>query len=840
MSQPWLLPPPVTPSPALIDLVGHPVAASILARRGFDKIERALPFVDPAHYTPAPPTNLIGVDKGARLLLDAVEGSQNMLVWGDFDVDGQTSTALLVAALQELAGRERVRFHIPNRFSEGHGIGLEKLRSILDALAADDFSVDLLLTCDTGIAEAESVAYAKERGLTVVITDHHDLTPEFDDWDSTSSAAPPASSSTSSGNAGGERAVGVRRADAIINPKLQPPDDALRTLPGVGVAYKLIQHLFTLAGCPDKASDFLDLVALGIVADVAEQVHDARFLLQRGLEQLRQTRRTGLLALMEVARLVPQSVDAEAIGFQLGPRMNALGRLDDATVSVELLTTRDPVRAGQLAAAMERLNNERRLLTSQITASALETVERTPSLLDFNGLVLAHSAWHAGIVGIVASRLAEEFGKPTVLLLKPPGDLARGSARSTPGIDIGASIAACSHLLIAHGGHPGAAGVTLLPEQIDAFRRELDRQIAQHTIDDAPVGVQVDAEVELEALSMDLVAALSRVGPFGNGNPTPRFLSRAVTVTSDRRIGKEGTHRRLQVRQTGANGDESGASLPVIWFGGGDVELPVGPLDLLYELSINEYRGERSLQLRYVASRRAQVDAPAVSVAAAAVAATPPAERAIHDLRGAFVDPSTLPAPGEAVWYVEGTALGAVDYAPRTSLLDLASPLLNGAANTLVVWSVPPPHLLAALLDRLEPSAIYLCGQPTADDTLPNVLRGVASMAKYALTRAKAEHGSEHRGEHRGEHGRLPLDRLAARLGTSESVVRHALLWLDARGRLRIVDWAEGDTALIATGDGVDRTAKADLLRARLDEELAEVAAYRRFFLRAPLRSLVR
>ncbi|MEZ4682765.1 MAG: DHHA1 domain-containing protein [Caldilineaceae bacterium] len=234
-----------------------------------------------------------------------------------------------------------------------------------------------------------------------------------------------------------------------------------------------------------------------------------RYLLQLGLEKLRNTKRIGLRVLMEVARINPETVDADSIGFQLGPRMNALGRLEDATVAVELLTARDIIRANQLAGRMERLNQERRVLTSQITAAALDMLDRDPKLLDYNGLVLAHPNWHAGIVGIVASRLVEEFGKPTVLLLTPPGNPARGSARSIPGVDIGGSIAACSHLLLHHGGHPGAAGLALLPENIDRFRRELDRQIELHRDEEIPTGLAIDAEASLNQVTLALAEELS-------------------------------------------------------------------------------------------------------------------------------------------------------------------------------------------------------------------------------------------------------------------------------------------------------------------------------------------
>ena len=801
MPQPWTLRPPAQPSPDLITLVGNrPLVAQLLAQRGFDTPETARAFLDPTWYSPAPPTALIGVAEAARLLHAAVEAQQNILVWGDFDVDGQTSTALLVAALQKLAGVDRVRFHVPNRFTESHGIRLPMLK---EKLADPAFRPQLLLTCDTGITDAEAVCHAREAGLTVVITDHHDppaefhaLTPGQDPlWGLQSPVSPT-----------------VRCADAIVNPKLQPAGDPLRTLPGVGVAYKLVQQLYALARRAGEEREFLDLVALGIVADVAEQVHDARYLLQLGLEQLRQTKRFGLLALMEVARLNPQTVSADSIGFQLGPRMNALGRLEDATVAVELLTTRDVMRAGQLAARMERLNQQRRLLTSQITRAAMEMIEREPQLLDFNGLVLAHPAWHAGIVGIVASRLVEEFGKPTVLLITEPGQPARGSARSVSGVDIGAAIAACSHLLLTHGGHPGAAGVSLLPENIDRFRRELDRQIDLHRDEAAPTGLLIDAEPPLAQLDLELAEALQQLAPFGNGNPTPQFLARNLTVADDRRLGVEGTHRRLTVRSA------DGVHLPVIWFNGGDAELPTGALDLVYTLGVNEYRGERNLQLGFVAVRPAEVEPLAVHA---------PAARSlpIHDLRHQAIRMGDLPAPDQALWYAEGDQLGEtagdIPFAPRTAFVHA----LPG--QPLVLWSIPPSsELLHWLVESAAPSSIYLCGQLTSDDSAPGVARQVGALCNYALARD----------------GRVDLARMAARLGVTERVIRTALLCLARRGLIELVAWGGDGGAVdllrIARGSGSPDWERARQRYTELADQLSEVRAWRRYFLRARLSEL--
>lgn len=786
----WSILPPVEPSAALRDVVGgNHLIAQLLAQRGLDDPARARAFLDPAHYRPAPPTALYGVADAAQILADAIRQKQRILVWGDFDVDGQTSTSLLVAALRRLAGDECVQFHVPNRFSEGHGIRLEKLQA---RIGQPETRPDLIISCDTGITDGEAIGFAKDQGITVVVTDHHDPPPDL-------LAVRPAAGELWGADVAEAGRTSVRRADAVVNPKFLPDGDPLRTLPGVGVAYKLVQELYRVCGCAGEEADLLDLVALGIVADVAEQVHDARYLLQLGLEQLRTTRRTGLLALMEIARLTPSAVDAEAIGFQLGPRMNALGRLEDATVAVELLTTRDPIRAGQLAARMERLNQQRRLLTSQITAVALEMIERAPSLLDFNALVIAHPAWHAGIVGIVASRLAEQFHKPTVLLLTPPGEPARGSARSIPGVDIGSAIAACSHLLITHGGHPGAAGVSLLPENIDRFRRELDRQVEIHRTPDVPPGLTVDAVLRLESLSLPLAEDLRRLAPFGNGNPTPNFMSSNLTVVEDRRLGRDGAHRRLVVRSP------SGATAPILWFKSADSDLPSGPLDLVYTIGVNEFRGERTLQLLYVDSRRTREE----------VAVSPATHVQVHDCRREDTRPP-LPGPDRAIWYAEGIRISTpshpVAYAPRVHVERPPTP------QPLVIYSVPPaPDLLTWLYETVRPPEIYLVGQVTTDDALDDVLRHVAGMCKFALQRGQSLH----------------IDRMAARLGTTEAVIRYSLLWLQSRGQITLLDWQSADQVHIMRGDGPADEEEALWIQAQLDQHLAEVRAYRRYFLRA-------
>lgn len=782
MATQWILRERVIPAPELVaEVGGHPLVAELLAQRGIESAAQARAFLDPLYYTPAPPQALFGLEHAAQVLWQAVRTHKRILVWGDFDVDGQTSTALYVTALRRLLPEEFVTFHVPNRFTDGHGMRVPRLSKVLDAAMP---LPDVILTCDTGIADAEGVSYAKERGRVVIVTDHHDLpeelkllTPGVDPlW----------------GLSAQEVGVSVRRADALLDPMLSPPDSPLRTLPGVGVAFKLIQRLYELAGEPGAEDELLDLVALGIVADVAQQVNDARYLLQRGLDRLRTTQREGLVALMEVAHVTPQRLTAESIGFQLGPRLNALGRLDDATPSIEMLSTTDIYRARQLAAQLEMLNQERRRRTRETISEALAMVENSPRLLDYHALVLAHEHWHAGIVGIVASRMVEEFGKPALLLLVPPGENARGSARSIPSVDIGAAIAACAPLLISFGGHAGAAGVSLRPENIEPFRQELSRQVLIHRDPDVQEGTLIDAELDFGEINLDLAHQLNRLAPFGAGNPLPRFMTRNVSVQKDSRIGAEGLHRRLTLRQSDAEG--KAVQLPLIWFNGGDAELPVGNIDIAYTIGINRYANTESVQLQFVGVRASET-----AQAVAGEKWLAPAK--VIDLRHEEVVMDDLPTPAQATWYAEGPAVGAGGalpaYAPRHSAA--ASP-----RQTLVFWSIPPsPELHRWLLESVQPEVVYVCGRSTTTLTWEAIRTEVGRMCKYALA-----HG-----------GIADVERMAARIGVTEVIVRLCLRWYQAMGEIALGAW-DGDRVQLFSDAAArdqhqqDLSAESELLEA--------------------------
>ena len=408
--RPWIEPVKIETPEHLLPLVGgNPIAARILMRRGYEDLEAARAFLEPENYLPTPAKALPGVELAVKRLQAAVERGEHILVWGDFDVDGQTATALLVETLRDIGAR--VSHHIPVRAFESHGVSLDVLRKLLETA---EHPIELLLTCDTGISAFEALEYAQAVGLDVIISDHHELPME-----------------DAGSNATGER--GSHRlppALSVVTPRLLPGDHPLAGLPGVGVAFKLCEALYEANGMPEAAQKHLDLAALGIVADVAQQTGDTRYLLQLGLRQLRQTERVGLKAIYERAELNPENLTEEQIGFILAPRLNALGRLGDANPAVELLTTNDIGRARLLALEIEGLNAQRQLLTSQVLRAAVSQIENDRELTRKPIVILSHPAWEPGVIGIVASRLVELYGKPVVLISSPPDNPARASARS--------------------------------------------------------------------------------------------------------------------------------------------------------------------------------------------------------------------------------------------------------------------------------------------------------------------------------------------------------------------------------------------------------------------------
>jgi single-stranded-DNA-specific exonuclease len=767
---------------------GHPLVSKTLARRGFAELEAARAFLDPDCYQPAPPTDLPNMIEAVDRLEKAIRQGETICVWGDFDVDGQTATTLLVSTLRDLVRQgspqavrqgshqeAAVRYHIPVRQTESHGLNLP----VLKRLIAD--GVTLLLTCDTGVTDHEAIAYAQTQGVDVVVTDHHDLPSK------------------------------LPKACTIVNPKMLPDTHPLRELPGVGCAYKLAEELYSQMGQPEAVMQYLDLVALGIVADVAVQTGDTRYLLQRGLEALRHTERLGLRVMMEVAELDPAWLSEEHIGFVLGPRLNALGRLADANVAVELLTTDSLERARVLATELEGLNAKRKLLCDQVFRAAQAQIERDPSLLEHSALVLSHPSWPAGVIGIVASRLVERYHRPTVLIATPPGEWGRGSARSVEGVNVTAAIAAQQEMLLSFGGHPMAAGLTIDPEKIHKFRRALSRTVSERLADRKGFpkslgSLQIDGYLSLADLSLDLVEDLERLAPFGAGNPPLTLVSRGLSLTSHTPVGRTGEHLQLVVE------DEEGTAQKVVWWQGADWPLPQGRFDLAYLVRASTYRGQRDVQVEWVDARQIEEPRPDGF----------PKTRQVSEI----VDYRREPNPRQVLERLRAREKDVQVWSEAEARAEVAGQDRHELkpAEVLIIWTTPPgPAELRTALEKVSPETVYLFGIDPGLDHPETFLKRLAGLTRYALS---------------SQQGRARIPTLAAATAQQETTVRQGIAWLAARGHLLVLS-EEGDEIRLAEGSQVVDPKGFPKPLGSLKALLKETAAYRTHFAQADKETLI-
>ena len=761
----WVEPEKVSIPPEVLAAAGgEHFLAEILLQRGLNHPDAILPFLDADHYPETPPDDLPDIDKAVDRLQKAIKDSEPILIWGDYDVDGQTATTLLVICLRSAGAT--VSYHVPIRGSEGHGIPPAALKKYLKSGSR------LMVTCDTGISEVEGVELARSAGLDVIITDHHNLPDQL---------AP---------------------ANFIINPKLLPAGHALSELAGVGVAYKFIQALDRASKTPMNCESVVDLVALGTIADLALLVEDNRYLVQKGLPLLNATERTGLLAVYKTAGILPETITEEVIGYNLAPRLNAVGRLADANRMVELLSTDDPFKAEIIANEIEGLNARRRLLSDQVLQAAIGQVERDRSLLDQPCLVLAHASWPGGILGIVASTLVETYNRPVILLANPSGAPARGSARSIPGIDITSALEANRDLLLTFGGHPMAAGLSLQPEKLADFQAAIGRTISQLTGAKAiEETLLLDAILPLTSLPDNLGELLKRLSPFGPGNPPLTLLARSVNIQSYRSFGRNREHMKLTLV------DESGKTAEVTYWRSAGQKLPEGAFDLAYALKPSNYLGRNELQITWVDARE-KVETVTLRARKRALM--------IHDHR-LEADPLTvlrkLPTgPGLLVWR-ESTHSQVLAGVNRTELK---------SADQLAVWTIPPSfEILQQAMDAVKPKEIHLFAMEPDATRLEGFQLRLAGLVKFSIA-------------HKG--GRVNISELAVAMAHQVATVEAGLEWLKARGDITFQ--MDGNGLVIQPG-GLRDDSGIEAALSRLLDLLAETTAFRAYYLHADKRLLV-
>ena len=543
-----------------------PLLASVLSVRGIATREQAAQLLTPQNEPMPAPELLRDMDKAVARIRLALKQNEYIAVYGDYDVDGITATCLLKEYLLSLGGN--ILSYIPDRLEEGYGLNYEAI----DYLSSQQ--VSLIITVDCGITAVDEVAYAKEKGIEVVITDHH----------ACKEVLPP--------------------AVAVVDPHRSDCPYPFKGLAGVGVALKLALALTPEEQRRDVFLQLCDLAAVGTVADVMPMTGENRLIVHTGLSLLNPPHRIGLSSLIRFAGLEEKTISAISVGYTLAPRINASGRMGQARLALELLLTRDPVRAEELAEALCTLNRERQLIESEIFTQCSHYLEQNPQQ---NAIVLADSQWHQGVVGIVASRLAEKFACPAFMICLDQG-LGKGSCRSWGGVNLFALLQECAPLLENYGGHALAAGFTVREENIPALTELLQKNVALLSQgQELPSILQVDAVVSPEELTQEGVLSLDRLEPCGSGNPRPVFVLNGAQVQAMTQVGR-GRHLKMRL-------ESRGVYLDSIFFSADGTQLGLTPgcrVDVAFYPQINEFRGVRNVQLQIVdlriAPSRAQME----------------------------------------------------------------------------------------------------------------------------------------------------------------------------------------------------------------------------------------
>lgn len=532
-----------------------PIVANVLMERGYNNYEKAKYFLEADINTLSNPFEMHGIREAAEKILEAILNKEKIMIYGDYDVDGITSTALLIQFFTEL--ELEVDYYIPDRLEEGYGLNYNALKEIKEK------NIDLVITVDCGITAVKEIDQAMELGLKFVVTDHHQALDELPNC-------------------------------TIVNPVLDDVNSPWYNLAGVGVAFKLIQGLSRILPEQKKhdITKYLDLVALGTVADVVPLKDENRILVKNGLKQINQGKRIGLKALCEVSGIDKQRISAGQVGFGIAPRLNACGRLKDASVGVRLLLTDNEEEAIAIAEELNAINIERQDLEAKILKEAIEMAESLDKEKT-SVLVLGSKDWHPGVIGIVASRLVDKYYLPTILLSFKDG-LAKGSGRSISNFHLHKALIQCEDLLNQFGGHSQAAGLSLEEENIPRFISRINEYAFSNlTSEDFKEKLKINSEIDLSEVDFEIYKQLEKLEPYGYANPRPVFALKKIKASQVAKLGKEGKHLKLSF-------NTQGESWEALAFNMSEYETLTNEspfLDLAFTLDKNEFRGRTTLQL---------------------------------------------------------------------------------------------------------------------------------------------------------------------------------------------------------------------------------------------------
>lgn len=526
------------------------LAAQILWQRGIRAEEEIQAYLNPDLQQLHDPFLLHDMEKATQRILTAIENGQNILIYGDYDADGMTASSVMKSALDELGAE--VQVYLPNRFTDGYGPNLDVYKYFIQ-----NEDIDLIITVDNGVAGHEAIAYAQSQNVDVIVTDHHSMPEE------------------------------LPQAFAIVHPEHPESNYPFKYLAGVGVAFKVATALLDYI-----PSDMLDLVAIGTIADMVSLTDENRILVSHGLKVLANTERAGLMELMRLSGTDFEKVNEETVGFQIAPRLNALGRLNDPNPAIELLTGWDEEVAAEIAQMIDEKNSERKVIVENIYNQALTMMTDEPVE------VLYHQDWHKGVLGIVAGRLLDQFHKPIIMLAEEEGIL-RGSARSIENFNIFEALNGHRELFIAFGGHKQAAGMTFALENVEAIKQVMLEFIQENDIDmSEKSSLEVQGSLQFDQISLETIRSLEKLSPYGMDNPKPHFLLTDYQVEQARSMGKDNSHLKLKLVQ-------NGQALDAVYFGHGSesLEFEQSDTELVGTLSSNTWNGTTTVQLMVADAR---------------------------------------------------------------------------------------------------------------------------------------------------------------------------------------------------------------------------------------------
>jgi len=533
------------------------IIAKVLANRGIESLKSSHNFFNPSNDQLHDPFIMKNMDIAVDRISKNIQNQKPILIFGDYDVDGTTGASLLYLGLKD--HNAIVEYYIPHREKEGYGLstgGIDYAQSI---------GADLLITCDCGINAFKPVDDAADQGIDVIITDHH--IPDKK----------------------------LPNAYAVLNPKQKGCEYPFKGLCGCGVAFKLISALSEQSEIEQNLGlNYLDLVALATSADMVPILDENRVLVHCGLDQLEESNSPGIHQLLVQTGLVGESLNVGKLVFGLAPKINAAGRMGDANRTVELLTTSDKNRAEELASILIRENKRRQLIQEDIVNDAIRQVYAQVDLENSKVVIVGSKGWHPGVIGIVASRIKDEFSRPAIVIAFDEDGIGKGSARSIPKLDLYDALAYASKFLEGFGGHPMAAGLTVLEDRFENFKSLFLRNVNKILSDDDLIPViSIDGEMELKDINPRFMRFLEKLGPFGPGNMRPKFMSRNLQVSGQPRLMGKGEHIRFIVSQNGRNYPAVGFKLSSHY-----EDLIRGvPIDLAYVVEVNEWQGQSNIQL---------------------------------------------------------------------------------------------------------------------------------------------------------------------------------------------------------------------------------------------------